>query len=317
MGELSPDLEYPASQQRIKFDKNYYIPGLEVRTRTWIYETHFEIPLSNLSHPEIINDEGNLRSERTLSSKQSELHIPRTYNLVVEGIKMGAAIYVNGFNIGNVTDQFLRYIFPISTHVLNKGKTQSLSVIFDPSIDTHGRFMACSGGWDWAPYSLAGEMSLHSRRVFSFGINKPIYIAEVYNVSILHVVPKVYYLGSYSKSSIPDEDFELKVDIFLQVQNYNRSEIRNNMSLNFGEIIIISDIFGEERISMRDHTSEKGNMLVVTFKKRVPRKLIELWWPNGSGTAQLYTLSIRYHNSVLGTKTDWIKKRIGKSLLLF
>ena len=30
---------------------------------------------------------------------------------------------------------------------------QTLQVIFDPSIDVKGRFMSCTGGWDWAPYS--------------------------------------------------------------------------------------------------------------------------------------------------------------------
>ena len=93
--------------------------------------------------------------------------------------------------------------------------------------------------------------------------------------------------------------------------------MRNGMSLNFGEINMISDIFGEERISIREHITKRGDVFVVTLKKRVPRKLIKLWWPNGAGAAQLYTLSFQYENNVLGTKTDWVEKRIGKSLFNF
>lgn len=113
-----------------------------------------------------------------------------------------ATIAINGYPIGQATDQFLRYSFSlrkvasrlidgeILTHVpstssltrfplaalslarkgkrahlvrvlthatctltrLYPGKNQ-LSVTFDSSIHTDGRFMACSGGWDWAPFT--------------------------------------------------------------------------------------------------------------------------------------------------------------------
>ena len=312
MGELNIDAEVLDSQNRTNMGKNYNIPGLEVRTRTWIYETNFEITRSNVSH---FRETGNLRSERMLMSRKPKYSIPNSYNLIVEGIKMGAAIYVNGVHVGNATDQFLRYIFPIPPEALVDEETQTLAVIFDPSIDTHGRFMACSGGWDWAPYSLAGDMSLHSRRVFSFGISKPIYVAEIHHVSIVHVVPKIYYLGSYSEdSTMIDEDFELRVEIFLQLQNISPLEARNTNLITFGEIIIKSDIFRAERIPMRKNFVRKENEMVVIFRKRIPRKSVELWWPNGAGAHQLYTLSVQYHNRMFHTKTNWVRKRIGKSI---
>ena len=72
--------------------------------------------------------------------------------LVFDSVKMGARVYLDGTLLGNITDQFLRYVFPIAG-ALGVGQTHNVSVAFDAGIDTHGRFMACSGGWDWAPVS--------------------------------------------------------------------------------------------------------------------------------------------------------------------
>lgn len=86
--------------------------------------------------------------------------------LVFEGIKMGASIVLNGHLLGNVTDQFLRVSYPVQSLLLRNGggggggggtdvaPENVLEVVFDRSIGTHGRFMACSGGWDWAGESI-------------------------------------------------------------------------------------------------------------------------------------------------------------------
>ena len=74
--------------------------------------------------------------------------------MVFDGIKMGAVVKVNGVVLGNATDQFLRYAWDLhpSTHFLTCGSaTNTLEVVFPAQMDVGGRFMACSGGWDWAP----------------------------------------------------------------------------------------------------------------------------------------------------------------------
>ena len=58
--------------------------------------------------------------------------------LVFEGVKMGAGISLNGHFIANVSDQFLRVKFPVRS-LLQENNT--LDVVFDQSIATHGRFM--------------------------------------------------------------------------------------------------------------------------------------------------------------------------------
>lgn len=107
---------------------------LEQRSRTWTYTTEFELK------PSSVDD---------------------TFVLVLEGVKMGASVAVNGVFLGNVTDQFLRYSFVLNSSMLAHASHEStsirrelaasrhqLSISFDPLIHTDGRFMACSGGWD-------------------------------------------------------------------------------------------------------------------------------------------------------------------------
>ena len=89
--------------------------------RTWIYSTVFEMPDKSTS---------------TMSWK-----------VVLEGIKMGANIFVNGKQIGQVIDQFLRYDLEIGSDVLQRGlicgsnrRCHNLTISFDPSIRVNGRF---------------------------------------------------------------------------------------------------------------------------------------------------------------------------------
>lgn len=106
----------------------------ERRTRTWIYSTVFEL------------DEDIIHSQQLV--------------LVAESIKMGAVVELNGVTLGVAKDQFTRYMFDLPHEVLDRSTTWSsktsrrheIRVIFDPELPTDGRFMACSGGWDWAPY---------------------------------------------------------------------------------------------------------------------------------------------------------------------
>ena len=68
--------------------------------------------------------------------------------LVFDGIKMGATVRLNGVALGNATNQHRRYVF--AAELLPGSNT--VTVTWDPSITTEGRYMDCSGGWDWAPY---------------------------------------------------------------------------------------------------------------------------------------------------------------------
>jgi beta-mannosidase len=71
---------------------------------------------------------------------------------------MGARISLNGRVLGNSTDQFLRLKFPVGSLLTPAANT--LKVEFLRQIPTHGRFMACSGGWDWQVRLTHARVSL-------------------------------------------------------------------------------------------------------------------------------------------------------------
>ena len=85
-----------------------------------------------------------------------------SYSLVFDGVKMGAEIIVNGKLLTTVSNQFRRFVLPLSAEVLagamhsspEGDALHSLQVNFDAALPTPGnRFMACTGGWDWVRLS--------------------------------------------------------------------------------------------------------------------------------------------------------------------
>eukprot|EP00663_Eupelagonemidae_sp_cell21sb_P007441 gene7441-6935_t len=94
--------------------------------------------------------------------------------LVFEGIKMGAQISLNGVALGNATDQFVRWIFPVGQMLK---ASNEIEVAFDRRISAGGRFMAASGGWDWAPYSHLRDVD--GNQMFTRGVWKSVYLVGV------------------------------------------------------------------------------------------------------------------------------------------
>lgn len=301
-----PTPESHCSQQVLNVDQlgtEYDIPSLEQRTRTWVYSTEFHM---NSFHSLSNDNASTLRYLKPLSESAV-----KSYALVVEGIKMGASIYINGVYMGNTTNQFLRYIFIISESHLHFNSTNYMTITFDPQINTRGRFMACSGGWDWAPYSKAAEVSCSSRRVLTFGIVRPIYLIQVEHVVIVHFVPKISYLGDENIPYLLDgKDFELIIDVHLQLfEGYDLHTDDDNV------IVLRSEFWDEEitqSVASGNYVQEDGNeFLIVTVKTIVPRDGIKLWWPVRYGGQFMYNLQVRYRNQKLGLSSEWVEKRIG------
>ena len=257
------------------------------RKRTWTYFTTFEV--------------------------QEDASIEMTWKLVIEGIKMGADIFINNQKIGQVVDQFLRYEFDFPHSILHQGavcdgklRRHNLTIAFDPSIHVNGRFSACSGGWDWSPYTKAKDAQ--QLQMFTLGIVKPIYIIGIrsQHFYVSHVVPKVYYLGNYPTKPLlrPEGDFYLTVDIHLNFIDEKSYSLVSNAS-----IILKSDFADEIEVPIQApiQTLSDGLSAVVSVSLTVPKQDIELWWPNGMGRQSLY-------NIYVGTSfihDEWIRKRIG------
>ena len=108
--------------------------------------------------------------------------------LVFDGIRMGAVLRLNGQWLGNATDQFLRYEFAVTAALAPPGGRNTLSVAFDKSIATGGRF-CYSSQIDWAPNFVTFDPSpganvpdaqkIVGRETFGFGIWKSVYLLPV------------------------------------------------------------------------------------------------------------------------------------------
>merc|ERR1719210_2645189 len=129
---------------------------------------------------------------------------------------MGAVIKLNGEELGNPTNQFVRYAFDVDGGRLKAdGGANALQVVFDPAIATEGRYMACTGGWDWAPYT-GTKSAADNAFSFSRGLVKDVYLlaSAPGSATIEHVVPQIFYKGDSPPEPLAEgEHGGFKVDV--------------------------------------------------------------------------------------------------------
>ncbi len=132
-----------------------------------MHATHIHTPPP--THTRTYTHTAHTHTHTHTHSTQIYMH---THLYLLQGIKMGSRILVNGQQIGTTTDQFLRYVFPLKSPSIHTGVFDGYShthpthphtlflitsgwntieVVFDAydPIATLGRFMSCTGGWDW------------------------------------------------------------------------------------------------------------------------------------------------------------------------
>lgn len=230
---------------------------------TWTYSTNFTVPSGGTSM------------------------------LVFDGVKMGARVLVDGKPLINITDQFLRYsgIVPAGRH--------QLSLVFDPSIDCAGRWMSCTGGWDWAPYTNTFQDGIPT---FSKGIWKSVYVAQVASggAAIMHVVPQIKYAGEYPVEPLTDEShggFEVTVKVHMWAESAVQGMLTVRGNWEGGT--------ATQRVSV-----SKGDS-ALTLEMPTRAKAVKLWWPVGHGAQPLYNLSVIFTPSGVDAAQVTTNRRIG------
>ena len=148
--------------------------------------------------------------------------------LVFDGIKMGADIILDGKTIGNTTDQFLRYIFPVTLSSTQAPHT--LEVVFDPKIDCGGRWMSCTGGWDWAPYTNTKQDGIPT---FTKGIWKSVSLVQVGAAAITDMVPQITYAGEYPTAPL-DDTTHGGFDVSVRVHTWAAKPTKGTMTVTGG-----------------------------------------------------------------------------------
>ena len=202
--------------------------------------------------------------------------------LVFDGIKMGANIYVNGVQLGTATDQFLRYSFPLvaSRALLDYGAIASmvhtLTVSFDPAITTDGRFMACSGGWDWAPFPGAPVTADTGAKTYSRGIWKSVYLVIVpkESAAIKAVVPEIYYRGNYPTEGLVDGQ-HAGFDVQVRAHLWAPSAVR-------GYIEVLGSWGALNRSNVIEFEGDFDTIVSISADATD----VKLWWPAEVGMGE-------------------------------
>jgi len=198
--------------------------------------------------------------------------------LVFDGVKMGSNVKVNGKAVGQTTDQFLRYEFPLDGSLLHAG-ANTVTVEFDPTIDCNGRWMACTGGWDWAPYTTTTSFGIAT---FTKGIWRSVYVAEVSAVAIEHVVPQIMYLGEYPTSPLSEGTHGgFKVDVKAHLWAAAKTAGTLKVTGSWGQV------------ASAKITVPAGNS-VSTVTINAAAADIKLWWPAGHGAQPLYNVTLSF-----------------------
>jgi beta-mannosidase len=182
-GDIVSDLFHSGIVPEMHTDHNWLKFSQEWWGREWVYTCVFDA-----------SAQGNLPVSFFFHFRKLNFVSGANTILVFDGVKMGAHVVLNGVHISDVPNQFLRYHFDVSTLLKDKNVltvTFPSSVNNSTGIDTEGRFMACSGGWDWAPYG--NYFDERGSRIQSRGIWKDVYLVQFQSVLVSQVVPTVYH----------------------------------------------------------------------------------------------------------------------------
>jgi len=203
-----------------------------------------------------------------------------SWMLVFDGVKMGSRVLLDGVPVGNTTDQFLRYVFPVTLGAA-PGTRHTLEVVFDPAIDCSGRWMACTGGWDWAPYTNTAQ---GGSPTFTKGIWKSVSLVQVAagSVAITDVVPQITYAGEYPVEPLADAThggFDVRVRVHTWAAAPTSGALTVTGAWGGGtRTIPVLVAAGNASTTVRLPTASG----------------VKLWWPSGHGAQPLYNLSVTF-----------------------
>jgi beta-mannosidase len=271
-GDITTDLYRAGHIPEPNTDLNWLTNGNIWAKNEWLYNTSFSLSSQDIA-----------ALSATGSSAADIL-------LVFDGIKMAANIYVNNHLIDTSISQFLRLnyslrAFQAQTKALVAGEN-TLSVVFDPSLQTHGLFAQCSGGWDWAPYSNLATSDNYA--MYSIGIWKDVYLVWIPWLGIVDTVVHTFYTGPFTTEALKDgQHSPFEVAVTLYTYNFASTAVSNVV------LEVIPSWLPNNQPAIKTTVSIPpgyGQLVVTPFNASSSQ--IELWWPSGLGTQPLYDVRV-------------------------
>jgi hypothetical protein len=227
----------------------------------------------------------------------------RRLTLTFEGINYQAAIWLNGQSLGSIKGAFIRGAFDV-TDIVKPDKANVLAVRILPpphpgipqeqsvkgGPGENGGMMCLDGptfvateGWDWIP----------AVRDRDTGIWQPVTLTATSTVKIgdAQVVTSL---------PLPDTS-RADVEITVPLENISTSPVTGTLKASFGETTVTQQVALAPGKSSVKLTSSEFAQLTVQH----PR----LWWPNGYGKPDLYTLHLTFSEG--NTESDSKDLRFG------
>jgi len=225
---------------------------------------------------------------------RTQIEIPRSYTgqrvwLNFEGINYSATVWVNGAQVGTMRGAFSRGIFDITAHV-TPGKPAAVAVLVAPQphpgdpiehtihngLGKNGGITAIDGptflstiGWDWIP-------GIRDRDT---GIWQKVFLSATGPV----VVKDPLVTTDLPLPKIDSTDVGVKAT----VENVTDTAEKGILEGAIGNIKF------EQAVELAPHS----NKLVSFDSKDTPALHVDhprLWWPNGYGPQNLYTLHLSF-----------------------
>jgi hypothetical protein len=256
--------------------------------------------LNNLAIPESLNQQDYWYRVEFQAPKSAR---GRHLRLSFQGINYQAAVWLNGHPVGAIKGAFIRGTFEV-TGLINQEQINVLAVRVSPpphpgipheqsvkgGPGENGGLMCLDGptfvateGWDWIP-------AIRDRDT---GIWQPV---------ILTATREVRIGDAQVVTSLPLPDTRrAEVEITVPLENLSQSPVTGIVKAAFGEIVVSKQVTlapGESSIKLSP--SEFAQLAVEH-----PR----LWWPNGYGKPELYTLKLSF--SAADVESDTKQLRFG------
>ena len=256
--------------------------------------------LNNLSIPESLNKQDYwYRVEFRLPRQARDRRLTITF----EGINYAASVWLNGQPLGSIKGAFIRGVFDV-TSIAKPDRTNVLAVRVSPpphpgipqeqSIKggpgENGGIMCLDGptfvateGWDWIP-------AIRDRDT---GIWQPVTLTATSTVKIgdAQVVTTL---------PLPDTS-SADVEIIVPLENDSTTPSTGTLKAAFGDTTVTKQL-----------TVPPGKSSVTLSPKEFPQLTVQhprLWWPNGYGKPDLYTLRLSFSEGT--TQSDAKDVRFG------
>jgi hypothetical protein len=241
--------------------------------------------LNNLAIPESLNKQDYWY--------RTEFHAPndwkgRRLTLTFEGINYFAAVWLNGKSLGTIKGAFIRGIFDV-TEALKLGQNNVLAVRVSPpphpgipheqsiraGAGENGGALCLDGptfvdteGWDWIPAIRDRDTGIW--QAITLRANNAIRLGD----------PQIV-----TKLPLPDIT-RATVEINVPLQNSSLSEVKGILNAAFENVTVAKAV-----------SLSPGKNEVKLSASEFPQLHIKnprLWWPNGYGKPELYTLKLSF-----------------------